>query len=278
MSRDNFTKSTISNLARRVGFLCSNPKCKRHTVGPNVEEEKSTLIGIAAHITAASPGGPRYDNNLNEEQRKHISNGIWLCSNCATLIDKDENSFSSETLKLWKEQAEMEMRKAILGSLAHEKPKNQIPFIEADLIYSNGMRLNRGYSAKNKEKFGGNIIPVGGKPIIFWEVVWNFSFVLHNNSSFPAYNIQIEEVSDVKFNDLTKLPKINNLPPFENIDLRANYEEFIEGEHTEADKLMNQKIPESIDGLVLRISYKDENRNEHQTIVKIEKQELINLK
>ena len=278
MNRDNFTKPTIDILAKRVGFICSNPACKKHTVGPNEIEDKATLIGIAAHITAASPGGPRYDQNLTIEQRKHISNGIWLCSNCATLIDKDEKSFPTTLLQEWKYNAEMEIKNAIFRDLDAEKPEQQTPFIEADLIWGSALRANRGYSPKNREKFGGNVIPAGGKPIIFWELNWRFSFVLHNNSSFPAYNIRIEETSDVRFFSLAKLPKVNNLPPFANIDLEAKYIQLIEGVHTKADALMKEKIPQIIEGLQLTISYDDENRNTHKTIVRIENQELINEK
>lgn len=278
MSRDNFTKLTIDILAKRVGFRCSNPKCKRPTVGPSVRNDKATLIGIAAHITGASPGGPRYDENLIVQQRKHISNGIWLCSNCATLIDKDEGAFPTTLLQNWKYEAEMETRNAIFGNLDIEKPKQQNPFIEADLIGVSCFRGNIGYSPKNRKKFGGDVIPAGGKPIIFWELNWRFSFILHNNSSFPAYNIRIEPTSNVRFSNLTELPQVNNLPPFANIDLEAKCKQIIEGVHTDADALIKEKIPQILEGLELTISYEDENRNTHITIVRIKNQELKNEK
>jgi hypothetical protein len=50
---------------------------------------KPLILGVAAHITAASPDGPRYDQNLSSEQRKSPDNGIWLCQNCAKLVDND---------------------------------------------------------------------------------------------------------------------------------------------------------------------------------------------
>ncbi|RYE20685.1 MAG: HNH endonuclease, partial [Sphingobacteriaceae bacterium] len=89
MPRDNFNQQTINSLARRVGYLCSNPFCEKHTSGPHVQPDKVTSIGVAAHITAASPQGPRYDSNLTTAQRSSIKNGIWLCASCSTLIDKD---------------------------------------------------------------------------------------------------------------------------------------------------------------------------------------------
>jgi hypothetical protein len=66
---------------------------------------KSTLLGKAAHITAAAEGGPRYDAKLTVEERKSPENGIWLCAECADRVDKKENEpqFPEELLKHWKQ-------------------------------------------------------------------------------------------------------------------------------------------------------------------------------
>ena len=104
--RDNFTHKTIDTLAKRVGFLCSNPSCKCPTVGPT-SGEKSQTIGVAAHITAASLGGPRYDAALSKNERKSIHNAIWLCQTCAKLIDNDLTIYTVMRLILWKNEAEI---------------------------------------------------------------------------------------------------------------------------------------------------------------------------
>jgi len=85
--RDDFLPPIIEQLARRVGFCCSNPGCQRPTSGPRDDPEKSINIGVAAHITAASKGGPRYDEHLTPAERKSINNGISLCQVCAKLVD-----------------------------------------------------------------------------------------------------------------------------------------------------------------------------------------------
>lgn len=278
MKRDNFTKKTIDVLSKRVGLICSNPNCRCHTSGPNKNIEKITLIGVAAHISAASIGGPRYDELITQEQRIHISNGIWLCSNCATLIDKDEKSFTKELLKQWKENAENEMNSAILENLKLEKPLYQKPYIEADLIYSYNMRLNKGHSPKNKKSKDGIIFYIEDIQIVFCELIWEFSFILHNNSTYPAYNIKIEELGDIKFSSLTKLPQINNLPPFANTDVKAKYNLLIEAGYKEADSLLKQRIPPQIEDIKLIISYLDENRKEHQTLFQIKNSKIKNSK
>jgi hypothetical protein len=63
--------------------------------------ENSTFIhiGIAAHIHAAAPGGPRYLETMTREERKHITNGIWLCSNHAKEIDSNTVRDSAEILQ-----------------------------------------------------------------------------------------------------------------------------------------------------------------------------------
>src|SRR5262245_35412963 len=92
--RDDFPKPTIEVLAKRVGQRCSNPSCGKPTSGPHTESAKAVIIGVAAHITAASVAGPRYDPSLSQEQRRSIENGIWLCQSCAKLVDSDEPRYA----------------------------------------------------------------------------------------------------------------------------------------------------------------------------------------
>jgi hypothetical protein len=101
--RDDFTQSVKKTLAERVGCKCSN--CKQLTSGPHEDATKAINIGVAAHITAAASGGPRYDSSLSSEQRKSIENGLWLCQNCSKLIDTDAQRYSVEMLRRWKVDA-----------------------------------------------------------------------------------------------------------------------------------------------------------------------------
>lgn len=104
--RDEFLAATIRTLANRAGHRCSNPECPRPTSGPALAEDKSVNVGQAAHITAAAPGGKRYDASLTPKERRAASNAIWLCQLCAKLIDTDEAHFTVELLRKWKHDAE----------------------------------------------------------------------------------------------------------------------------------------------------------------------------
>jgi hypothetical protein len=106
-SRDDFTQRTKTDLALRVSYLCSN--CKQSTVDPSDERPDGvTMVGVAAHICAAAPGAGarRYDASMTREERSHIDNGIWLCSTCSVLIDRDEERFSVEALRQMKREHE----------------------------------------------------------------------------------------------------------------------------------------------------------------------------
>lgn len=104
--RDEFGEDVKRAVAARVGNLCSNPDCRALTSGPQNNPTKSLNVGVAAHITAAAPGGPRYNPVLPPEQRRHTDNAIWLCQNCAKLIDNDPALFPESKLHRWKKGAE----------------------------------------------------------------------------------------------------------------------------------------------------------------------------
>ena len=106
MVRDEFSSGVKDALGKRVNLCCSNPNCGIPTSGPHSDPKKFVNIGVAAHITAASPGGPRFDASINQSQRASADNGIWLCQSCAKLIDNDASSFPVELLHAWKKQAE----------------------------------------------------------------------------------------------------------------------------------------------------------------------------
>jgi len=104
--RDDFPEDVKRVLCSRVAMRCSRPECGAITSGPQVDEAKTVNVGVAAHITAASPGGPRYDSSLTPKERRSARNGIWLCQTCAKLVDNDEQRFPADLLRDWKSRAE----------------------------------------------------------------------------------------------------------------------------------------------------------------------------
>lgn len=104
--RQGFSEGVKRTVAQRAAYLCSRPECHALAVGPSSDPQKALTSGVAAHICAAAPGGPRFDPKQTEEERTGIDNAIWLCHTCSDLVDKDTNKYSKDVLLSWKADIE----------------------------------------------------------------------------------------------------------------------------------------------------------------------------
>jgi hypothetical protein len=111
--RDDFPQHVKSTIAQRAGNCCSNPYCGRPTSGPSDSARAVTNVGVAAHIAAASLGGPRSDPAMTTEQRISLDNAIWLCQTCAKMVDDDPLRYTPDLLRSWRVDAEARARESI---------------------------------------------------------------------------------------------------------------------------------------------------------------------
>lgn len=109
--RDDFTQKVKTEIAKRAGYMCSWPACEKLTERASEDAQGAVSIGVAAHIRAASPGGPRYDPCQTPEERTSAGNGIWLCQDHAHLVDADTRAYGAQQLLEWKRQHEERVRK-----------------------------------------------------------------------------------------------------------------------------------------------------------------------
>jgi hypothetical protein len=112
--RDEFTPKTKLQIAKRAGWLCADPECRRQTVGATSDGAGEIMVGEASHICAAAPGGPRYDPGMSEDERRSAKNGIWMCKVHGTSVDSDDPKFTVELLRGWKAQAEKDSHRNVL--------------------------------------------------------------------------------------------------------------------------------------------------------------------
>jgi hypothetical protein len=131
--RDDFPVGVKDELAKRVGFVCSNPACRRPTSGPQIGASGTVNLGVAAHITAASPGGPRFDPDFSANQRASSANGIWLCQTCAKLVDNDDLRYPKPKLVEWKSDTETAAAQA-LEDRRSPPTQSQGVFLEAERL------------------------------------------------------------------------------------------------------------------------------------------------
>jgi hypothetical protein len=112
--RDDFPPRVVKELRERVGGLCSVPNCGAQTTGPSDSRASGiSNVGVAAHITAAAPRGPRFDARLTAGQRQARENGIWVCQTHGKQIDDDERRFTSDLLRNWRDHAEERSAKLV---------------------------------------------------------------------------------------------------------------------------------------------------------------------
>lgn len=103
MARENFAAPIRRLIAERAGHQCSFPTCTRRTVGPAASTQATSSSGVAAHIFAASPGGPRGQGGLSADELAQPENGIWLCGDHGKIIDNNTGTdYAPETLLSYK--------------------------------------------------------------------------------------------------------------------------------------------------------------------------------
>jgi HEAT repeat protein len=143
--RDDFSEAVKRTPADRVAKTCSNAHCRAKTSGPQADSTKSLNLGVAAHITAASAGGPRFNPLLTAAERNAIDNAIWLCQTCAKLVDNDPVRYTEADLRSWKKRAEAEAERAV--GKAFVSAGGDVPAIAAATANIVVQRLRNDFSA-----------------------------------------------------------------------------------------------------------------------------------
>lgn len=103
MPRANFSPKVRDLIEAAAGHQCSFPACNRRTNGPGPTSEYISNSGYAAHIYAASKGGPRGQGGLSDAELSGAGNGIWLCGRHAKQVDNNRGiAYPPETLHSYK--------------------------------------------------------------------------------------------------------------------------------------------------------------------------------
>jgi len=90
-------------LLAKSGSVCANPNC-HFDLFLLFESGSITNIEELAHIIGESKSGPRGNEDLTE--RDEYANLVVLCPNCHTIIDKNPEIYTVETIQSWKKQHE----------------------------------------------------------------------------------------------------------------------------------------------------------------------------
>ncbi|EKD25227.1 MAG: hypothetical protein ACD_80C00101G0003 [uncultured bacterium (gcode 4)] len=120
-----YTRKTLRRLDTLSGNLCAKPGCLQGLIA----EDGKTIISQICHIEAAQEGGPRFNHEMSDDQKRDYPNLILLCDEHHKIIDSklNEGEYSVDTLKSWKFEHEkkiiqqkLERNPSILGEVINK--------------------------------------------------------------------------------------------------------------------------------------------------------------
>ena len=105
-------------LAFRNGDRCALPGCCRQLTVDDPNGQAPVVTGEAAHIAGEKPDAARYVSTMTDDERNHYNNLIYLCGDCHTRIDKQEDAFPIPMLQQIKADHEKRAREAMNAAFA----------------------------------------------------------------------------------------------------------------------------------------------------------------
>lgn len=211
--RDEFPTRIKEELAKRVGFLCSNPACRQPTSGPQSEPSGSVNIGVAAHITAASPGGPRFNDELPSTERQSAINGIWLCQTCAKLIDSDISKYTKQKLFEWKRDSEMAAARALEKRRSPYNDSEGV-FLEAEQLMPELIAEMREDVRKDDSELIRELVILTSRTVIFNSNKPRFYYFEKEHKNLRLKIDWLEEMGLISDVTVRKAPIYRMLPDF----------------------------------------------------------------
>lgn len=108
------TNRRISNEVMRLLYAHSGNRCAYPNCHAPIFEEDGLLTAECCHIKAFSPGGPRYDVAQTDEERNSGDNLILLCTRHHRIVDADEQTYTVDLLREYKQKHEQQYSANVL--------------------------------------------------------------------------------------------------------------------------------------------------------------------
>jgi hypothetical protein len=131
-----YKPSTLRRLDTLSGNECAHPNCAKKLIA----EDGVSIISKICHIAAASKEGPRFDENMTEDERRGFDNLILLCDEHHVIIDNksNESQYPTPLLKIWKSNHE----KKILELISSKNLLSKHPLALNKVINAIGSRMD----------------------------------------------------------------------------------------------------------------------------------------
>jgi hypothetical protein len=131
-----YKPSTVRRLDTLSGNECAQPNCTKKLIA----EDGISIISKICHIAAASKEGPRFDENMTDDERRGFNNLILLCDEHHVIIDNKENEseYPVPLLKNWKSDHE----KKILELISNKNLLSKHPLALNEVINLVGSKMD----------------------------------------------------------------------------------------------------------------------------------------
>ena len=136
-----YRPSHVRRLDTLSGNLCSFPGCDRKLVARDGE----TIVSKICHIEAASEEGPRFNEKMNDDERRHFNNLILMCDECHNIIDNKDNEakYSVVMLQQWKKDHHEKMEALKQPNYSPlSQAINAIASIDLDAVDESGSEID----------------------------------------------------------------------------------------------------------------------------------------
>ena len=118
----------ISDKTRKRLWAKSGNRCavsKVELIYAPTGDKDDSIIGEECHIFGQSPGGPRYDPTLQEDQLDSYDNLILLSRNYHKIVDDNENYYTPDKLRQIKQAHEQWVSKTLDFEIRNVRSKEQ---------------------------------------------------------------------------------------------------------------------------------------------------------
>ena len=131
-----YKPSTVRRLDTLSGNECTHPNCNKKLIA----EDGISIISKICHIAAASKEGPRFDENMTDDERRGFDNLILLCDEHHVIIDnrQNESKYPTPLLKKWKSDHE----KKIIELISSKNLLSKHPLALNKVINTIGSKIN----------------------------------------------------------------------------------------------------------------------------------------
>ena len=108
--RRNYSRTTQRVLDIQSLNQCAYPGCTNTLIEPSAGKSDPVVIGHICHIHALNPGGPRWKEELSQEELNSPENLILLCPTHHAMVDGQPEYYMAETLRQWKREHEAKVQ------------------------------------------------------------------------------------------------------------------------------------------------------------------------